>query len=1071
MASLSTTSLSSFPDLRKEGIQILEVLSSSKWDDFNTHDPGITMLEVLCVALTELGLKANADVPDLINQTGSPITAFLPSVQAILTNNAVTNSDFQKIIADTPGVHCGWYIHNPLPPLIFFFNPDKKLSFINNSGEVVRLKGLFDIYFQPQRPELVGNILRATHMLDSRLYFVEIAYPYWDDFPAKWHTPTTIDPAGITVTDTSPISTDELLFIASFKVSYSSGTTHSFPGIIRLTPLQQTSTPTNRAAIWNDLSLWLSDPAAEGNLLVALVNSVAEIAKVHTSLSERLEHTRNLCTDILSIAPIRIQEVSITTELEISGVANLEEMIAQLYLQVDELISPRVLFQPYASIDSSLVEPSGFYEGPLLTGGMLDETQLSGKTVNTLYTSDLTNVLLKKSGSQNNIIAITDLYLTNYLNNHIINPAVRNCLRLPNPEIYRVKFSAVKSNIQVFKEGNEIPYDKNKMLQYFFQLQRDQYYSVNNTLDTFTPALAGKPRIDEYTSIQHDFPEVYGIDEGEIPTTAPVLRIAEARQLKGYLLFFEQVMANATAQIANAASLFDINPGLAATKFTLPLYNVPGIEFLLKDFSDYGSWSDFVSDQKNGYRSGIREIAEDKHSFLQRRAAFLDHLLARFGEDVHEYCNLTLSYFLGREKDIDKLLVLREQVEERLIQDRIRLLKDLPELSASRSRGMHFQPIVEIFEALPGSWNWVIKSKQQTTLLLGKAALPSKLGAFDDLVSNFQFILNPGFTQVTASPANQITVLNNQVSSPATVVAESPTFITPELARDALKHLYEQVSLIWNSDNISGLEKRVKRLLGFPIIQRRDLVAVDILSYSIIKTTGILFGFSITLPGTDTTLHSDYVFADQLTATNALKSIVVAGIDRSNYSASTTSTLLTITLTDPATSAIAKASIIPDQNTVTEEQIKNFMQFFIDAFGPQEGFYIIEHILLRPKVNGTTQTHDFIQLPDAPPQLVNDPYSYQVTVVLPDGKPDGIFAGSTSVPSRLLDPAFRTLVEKTIRQECPAHIIPRFLTLDLAAMTAFQKTYMKWIMLGMTSAEADEDFATIQNDLLIALTT
>ena len=41
--------------LRQQGIRYLERLAGKAWTDFNAHDPGITILEQLCYAITDLG--------------------------------------------------------------------------------------------------------------------------------------------------------------------------------------------------------------------------------------------------------------------------------------------------------------------------------------------------------------------------------------------------------------------------------------------------------------------------------------------------------------------------------------------------------------------------------------------------------------------------------------------------------------------------------------------------------------------------------------------------------------------------------------------------------------------------------------------------------------------------------------------------------------------------------------------------------------------------------------------------------------------------------------------------------
>ena len=56
----------SFEQLRSEGIRLLQDLSGQQWTDFNLHDPGITILEQLCYAITDLMYRADLPVADLL---------------------------------------------------------------------------------------------------------------------------------------------------------------------------------------------------------------------------------------------------------------------------------------------------------------------------------------------------------------------------------------------------------------------------------------------------------------------------------------------------------------------------------------------------------------------------------------------------------------------------------------------------------------------------------------------------------------------------------------------------------------------------------------------------------------------------------------------------------------------------------------------------------------------------------------------------------------------------------------------------------------------------------------------
>ena len=45
--------------LLQQGIELIQKFSGNQWTDFNYHDPGITFLEQICYALTDLSYKSN----------------------------------------------------------------------------------------------------------------------------------------------------------------------------------------------------------------------------------------------------------------------------------------------------------------------------------------------------------------------------------------------------------------------------------------------------------------------------------------------------------------------------------------------------------------------------------------------------------------------------------------------------------------------------------------------------------------------------------------------------------------------------------------------------------------------------------------------------------------------------------------------------------------------------------------------------------------------------------------------------------------------------------------------------
>ena len=93
------------------GLKHVQRLSNRLWTDYNVHDPGITILELLCYALTDLGYRAAYPVNDLLatekenaaNMAGQFFTA-----RQIFPNRALTRNDYRKLLIDLDGVKNSW---------------------------------------------------------------------------------------------------------------------------------------------------------------------------------------------------------------------------------------------------------------------------------------------------------------------------------------------------------------------------------------------------------------------------------------------------------------------------------------------------------------------------------------------------------------------------------------------------------------------------------------------------------------------------------------------------------------------------------------------------------------------------------------------------------------------------------------------------------------------------------------------------------------------------------------------------------------------------------------------------
>ncbi|MFT6777233.1 MAG: hypothetical protein ACJAV1_001150 [Paraglaciecola sp.] len=93
----------SFTSLRREGIKYAQTFSGEIWTDYNAHDPGVTILEHLCYALTDLIYRTDFTVEDYLVDRHSQLNLeqlALHLPEKILPSRACTLVDNQIVILD-----------------------------------------------------------------------------------------------------------------------------------------------------------------------------------------------------------------------------------------------------------------------------------------------------------------------------------------------------------------------------------------------------------------------------------------------------------------------------------------------------------------------------------------------------------------------------------------------------------------------------------------------------------------------------------------------------------------------------------------------------------------------------------------------------------------------------------------------------------------------------------------------------------------------------------------------------------------------------------------------------------
>lgn len=852
-----------FNYLKEEGIRRIQELSGKIWTDYNVHDPGVMMLEVLCYALTDLGYRTSFDMKDLLasnpNDNINDGYQFFTARQ-ILHNNPLTILDFRKLIMDVSvladedneyseiiGIKNAWLsVADKAEYDVFVHREKNLLSYVPpklGNREPLDIKALYNVVLEfsdsqvfgdlnvdyledtvtafhpnvvaliqgnPVADPLVGmpvhdqqlykhieemsqedfdNMAAQTKELLNLTFKVKAQFPRWDETDLKWEdiqevkkSIQSIDLTFLYLPDhlgiNHKLDEDNNILLASAHEDF---TSRPIPFI------------DNIATRLNYEVLGFAN-----SMLATYQIKVFKILEILAKVKARLHAHRNLCEDFLNYKALKIEEILLCADIELSAGADVEEVQAEIFFLVDKFLSPTVNFyslEEILTLDSekkkykvvninrdkniltvsSLIEQdlavgdvislSGFsqdvleltltsvdinpfkstytdleveesvlnlidsdrgflfvgrlseeedratenvFEGPALENGFIDNEELKiADRKAFIHASDIINLIMDVEGVE----AVKNLQIANFPqdeNPDILSRSVRWCLELAMKQDYVPRLSTTKSKLTFYK--NELPFQANileveERFEALKAAQRPQK-TANPVLDFEVPK--GEYReLSSYVSVQDDLPITHGVGPAGVPLdnldhSAATLRTAHARQLKGFLMIFDQLLANYLAQLDHVKDLFSFNPErkvtvaeedyfhnydfqVDKTYYSQSLVGVVDSALdLYSEFAGFDPSDDETARElkkvafNTNHLVDLQSLTEDQETFSCRRNKFLDHLMGRFAEQFTDYA--LLAYKMdGPKSDLE------------LIEDKQDFLVRYPDLSANRGKAFNYR--------------------------------------------------------------------------------------------------------------------------------------------------------------------------------------------------------------------------------------------------------------------------------------------------------------------------------------------------------------------------------------------
>ncbi len=506
-----------FQFLKKKGIEYIESLGSKLWNDYNEHDPGITILEVLSYALTDLGNRINLPVEVILSEEGNPdaLSQQFLTAEKALPIKPVNTLDYRKLFIDIEGVKNAW------------LQKHEKTIYANCKN--------FTMGYEPFE---VPENKQKSFVLNG-LYDVLIEIDELD--PEEFDTPTKIE-----------------------------------------------------------------------NKIKQIKNLVREAYHAH----------RNLCEDIIYVEEVEEHPVQVCAQIELLPEADEEYVHAMILRAIDHYLSPNLAFYSLKQMLEKGYTTDEIFNGPLLNHGFIDTKELQQTELKKeVRLSDLIDIIQQIEG----VDVIRDISIDHCDGSS--DGTTTWALCVPKGKKPKRCDKSAFSYYKGFLPLNINEEEVETYLEEFREAEVAQTLAIAEEDKDLELPDAGDASLGKFTTIQNDFPEVYGTGHLGVRSTATTAEKAKTKQLKAYLLFFDQILATYFAHLQKVKELFSIDSTLSETYFTQLVEDVKDLPELVS--GNYTTNEDITT-----------LLLSELDDQVVRRNQFLDHLLARFAENFSEYAFL-----------------------------------------------------------------------------------------------------------------------------------------------------------------------------------------------------------------------------------------------------------------------------------------------------------------------------------------------------------------------------------------------------------------------------------------------
>lgn len=368
------------------------------------------------------------------------------------------------------------------------------------------------------------------------------------------------------------------------------------------------------------------------------IHSDADIKRIKTEIWDYLSKYGNLSEAFEKVVILQRINIFVKAEIEITYEADVDEIHAHVLFNLSRCMTRPMEFWSLEELLETGKPINEVFEGPRLRNGFINDedlvkkiTVLNGTTFVTPI-KDVPGVLHIRSLFVNTDETAEDD--DEYVEIDAVDTGFLGIGQIP--AFGNELFEQGDPSIRYFKHKTEVKPDLQnvkKILDGLVQTSEVTYdYSHSNYYDLAMPK-GKRTDIGSYYSFQNHFPAVYGLGQMGLPPAMRGKRRDAILQLKGYLMLFDQILSNYFAQLEHFSELFSFKHDVARSYFAGTIDSLDGIRGMVTHLDPELPEPEFNQKLQAIAHRSLAAI----DNFDERRNRFLDHLLARFGERLGHY--------------------------------------------------------------------------------------------------------------------------------------------------------------------------------------------------------------------------------------------------------------------------------------------------------------------------------------------------------------------------------------------------------------------------------------------------